>query len=41
MGNPIINTYEMKKEGNVLKVDDFSIDINLLNKNRFKDELND
>lgn len=41
MGNPIINTYEMKKEGNVLKGDDFSIDINLLNKNRFKDELNE
>ena len=39
MGNPIINIYEMKKEGNVLKGEDFSIDLNLLNKDRFKAEL--
>ena len=39
MGNPIINIYEMKKEGNVLKGEDFSIDLSLLNKNRFKAEL--
>ena len=39
MGNPIINIYEMKKEGNVLKGEDFSIDLSLLNKNRFKSEL--
>ena len=40
MGNPIINIYEMKKEGNMLKSKDFSIDINLLRKDRFKGELN-
>ena len=39
MGNPIINIYKMKKEGNVLKGEDFSIDLNLLNKDRFKAEL--
>ena len=39
MGNPIINIYEMKKEGNDLKGEDFSIDLNLLNKDRFKAEL--
>ena len=39
MGNPIINIYEMKKEGNVLKGEDFSIDLSLLNKDRFKAEL--
>ncbi|MEG2017619.1 MAG: ABC transporter ATP-binding protein [Clostridium sp.] len=39
MGNPIINIFEMTKEGNVLKGEDFSIDINLLNKDRFKGEL--
>lgn len=38
MGNPIINIFEMTKEGNVLKGKDFSIDINLLNKDRFKGE---
>lgn len=36
MGNPIINIYEMNKEGNVLVGDDFSIDLSLLNKNRIK-----
>lgn len=39
MGNPIINIFEMTKEGNALKGEDFSIDINLLNKDRFKGEL--
>jgi len=39
MGNPIINIYEMKKEGNVLKGENFSIDLSLLNKDRFKAEL--
>ena len=39
MGNPIINIYEMKKEGTVLKGEDFSIDLSLLNKDRFKAEL--
>ena len=41
MGNPIINIYEMKKEGNILRGEDFSIDISLLNKDRFKGELNE
>lgn len=39
MGNPIINIYEMEKEGNVLKGENFSIDLSLLNKDRFKAEL--
>ena len=39
MGNPIINIFEMKKEGNILKSKDFSIDIGLLKKERFKGEL--
>lgn len=39
MGNPIINIYEMKKEGNVLKGENFSIDLGLLNKDRFKANL--
>ncbi|MBD7914391.1 ABC transporter ATP-binding protein [Clostridium sp. Sa3CUN1] len=39
MGNPIINLIDMKKEGNVLKSRDFSIDLSLLNKERFKSEL--
>ncbi len=39
MGNPIINIYEMKKEGNVLKGENFSIDLSLLNKDRFKADL--
>ncbi|MGL5693779.1 MAG: ABC transporter ATP-binding protein [Peptostreptococcaceae bacterium] len=39
MGNPIINIFEMKKEGNVLKGENFSIDLNLLTKDRFKAEL--
>lgn len=41
MGNPIINIFDMKKEGNVLKSKDLSIDLNLLDKNRFKKELNE
>ena len=39
MGNPIINIYEMEKEGNVLKGENFSIDLSLLNKDRFKSDL--
>ena len=39
MGNPIINLVDMKKEGNTLVSKDFSIDLNLLNKDRFKGEL--
>ena len=39
MGNPIINIYEMEKDGNVLKGENFSIDLSLLNKDRFKAEL--
>ena len=39
MGNPIINIYEMKKEGNILKGENFSIDLGLLNKERFKADL--
>lgn len=38
MGNPIINLINMKKENNILKSDDFSIDLNLLNKDRLKDK---
>ena len=41
MGNPIINIYNMKKQGDLLKGDDFSIDINLLDKDRFKGDLVD
>lgn len=39
MGNPIINLVDMKKEGNKLVSKDFSIDLNILNKDRFKGEL--
>ncbi|MBE6055258.1 MAG: ABC transporter ATP-binding protein [Clostridium sartagoforme] len=39
MGNPIINLVDMKKEGNKLVSKDFSIDLGLLNKERFKGEL--
>ena len=39
MGNPIINIFEMNKEGNVLKGEDFDIDLNLLTKDRLKAEL--
>lgn len=39
MGNPIINLVDMKKEGSKLVSKDFSIDLNLLNKDRFKGEL--
>ena len=38
MGNPIINIFEMNKEGNVLVGEDFSIDTNLLKKDRIKKE---
>ena len=36
MGNPIINIYEMNKEGNILVGDDFSIDLSLLKEDRIK-----
>ncbi len=36
MGNPIINIYEMKKEGNILKGETFDIDLDLLDKSRIK-----
>lgn len=39
MGNPIINIFEMEKVGNKLKGKEFEIDLNLLNKDRFKMEL--
>ena len=39
MGNPIINIFEVEKEGNILKTRDFNIDLNLLNKDRFKQDL--
>lgn len=41
MGNPIINIYEMNKEGNVLVGDDFSIDLGLLNEIRIKQSFNE
>ena len=41
MGNPIINTVKMHKEGNLLKSKDFSIDIKLLDKSRLKEDLNE
>ncbi len=41
MGNPIINLVDMKKDGNKLVSKDFSIDLSLLNKDRFKGELNE
>ncbi|MCI6275568.1 MAG: ABC transporter ATP-binding protein [Clostridium sp.] len=40
MGNPIINIFEMRKDGNTLTSKDFSIDLNLLNGDRLKGELN-
>ena len=39
MGNPIINLVDMKKDANKLVSRDFSIDLNNLNKDRFKGEL--
>ena len=39
MGNPIINIFEMKKEGNVLKGENFDINLDLLSKERFKGDL--
>ena len=41
MGNPIINIYEMNKEGNVLVGDDFSIDLSLLTEERVREEFNE
>lgn len=41
MGNPIINIFQMKKEGNLLKGKDFSIDLGLLKKDRFKGDINE
>ena len=39
MGNPIINMFEMNREEDVLKGEHFSIDINLLARDRFKSDL--
>ena len=39
MGNPIINIFEMEKEGDILKGSDFNIDLSLLNKDKFKANL--
>lgn len=39
MGNPIINIFEMKKEGNILKGENFDINLDLLSKERFKGDL--
>ena len=39
MGNPIINMFEMNREEDVLKGEHFSIDINLLERDRFKSDL--
>lgn len=36
MGNPIINIFEMQKQGNMLKGDDFSIDLSKLKEDRVK-----
>ena len=41
MGNPIINIFEMTKEGNALKSKDFTIDLSLLKADKFKGELNE
>ena len=41
MGSPIINIYEMNKEGNALVGDDFSIDLSLLNESRIKAQINE
>lgn len=41
MGNPIINIFEVEKEENILKTRDFNIDLNLLNKDRFKQDLSE
>ena len=41
MGTPIINIYPMRKEGNILKSEEFDIDIDDLNKERFKENLED
>ncbi|MBM7833263.1 ABC transporter ATP-binding protein [Clostridium sardiniense] len=41
MGNPIINIFNMKKKGNILESKDLSIDLSLLDKKRFKQELNE
>ncbi|OON97762.1 MAG: sugar ABC transporter ATP-binding protein [Epulopiscium sp. Nele67-Bin005] len=40
MGNPIINLFTAEKNGNNLTTKDFSINLNLLTKDRFKGELN-
>ncbi len=39
MGNPVINIFEMKKEGNLLKGDDFNINLDNLVKERIKGDL--
>lgn len=41
MGNPIINMFAMKKEGNALKGSNFDIDLACLNQSRIKEELTD
>lgn len=41
MGNPIINTFTMKKENDKLISKDFTIDVNLLKKDRLKETLNE
>ena len=41
MGNPIINMFEMKKQGNVLVGENFNIDLALMKQERFKAELNE
>lgn len=41
MGNPIINIFEMKKEGNILKGENFDINLDLLSKERFKGDLDE
>lgn len=39
MGNPIINVFEMKRENNILVGEDFSINLNLIKKDRMRKEL--
>lgn len=39
MSNPIINIFEMEKDGDILKGENLYIYLNLLNKDRFKAEL--
>ena len=41
MGNPIINTFEMNRQGDALQGPDFSIQFSLLDQDRLKKELKD